>query len=551
VPQLAAEDAIRFGRVHEMVGEGARFARKPLSEKLHLRLPPPTLSDNLCDQERLYREIRRQRDYPIMQTGLSVLRRLPSLMRSNHGGVTALLGRRGDTMEVVDIEPGDSAASNYGVAVDVGTTTVVAHLVNLATGETKATKAKYNSQIRFGADVIARVMAASAPESLQRLHEAVIGDVNDLIGGLVQETGIRLHDVTFVMCAGNTVMTHFLYGLDPSNIRREPYVPAASMPPVIRAAEVGISISPRGLLGAIPSVACYVGGDVVADVLVTGMTESEDVSMLIDMGTNGELVLGNSQWLLCCSASAGPAFEGGGISCGMRAMHGAIERLALGPGGAVEFCGVVGNGKPTGICGSGLIDAVAELLRVGCIDRSGRFVADECGPRLRENADGEQEFLVIPAGRTESGQDIVLTESDIRNMIHTKGSIFMAAECLLEHVGMQVRDIRHVYVAGGFGNYLNVHKGIRIGLLPDLPHWRFHFIGNGSVHGARMTLLSADALQYSESRLARAMTYIDLSSSHKYMNEYSRCLFLPHTDLEKFPSLAGAGAVAQAREVGR
>jgi uncharacterized 2Fe-2S/4Fe-4S cluster protein (DUF4445 family) len=365
----------------------------------------------------------------------------------------------------------------------------------------------------------------------------VMSDINDLVAALVVDAKVRLNDVSTIVCAGNPTMIHLLYGLDPANIRKHPYIPCACQPPTIRAAEVGIKINPRGLLSALPAVASYVGGDVVADVLVSGMTRSKELSLLIDLGTNGELVLGNSDWLVCCSASAGPSFEGGGITCGMRATKGAIERIEFGADGQVVDCSIVGGGKPLGLCGSGLIDAVGDLLRVGCIDRRGRFSPDACGERLREGESGDKEFILFPGHKTALGRDIVLTEADIKNLIHSKGSIYMAAECLLEHVDLRYTDLKNVYIAGGFGNYLKIEQGIRIGLLPDLAHARFKYIGNGSVQGAKMVLLSQEALRYVHDRIAGAMTYLELSTNHKYMNEYSSCLFLPHTNIEKFPSL--------------
>lgn len=537
VPQLASEDAVRFGRVTELVGEEAAFAYKPLCRKQFLSLPPPSISDSLPDQERLFREVLRDVPATNMQIGLSVLRRLGEVARRADWKVTALLGQRGKTLEVVDIEPGDTSKHNFGIAVDIGTTTVVAHLVNINDSVTLATKAKYNSQIPFGEDIISRIMCASTPERREQMKDIIVADINDLIAALVMDTNVRLHDVNFVVCSGNTTMTHMLLALDASNIRREPYVPCISLCPTIRASEAGVTINPRGLLTALPCVASYVGGDIVADVVVSGMSRSPELSLLIDLGTNGELVLGNSDWLVCCSASAGPSFEGGGIACGMRATNGALERVNLGKGGRVESFTVVSGGKPQGICGSGLIDAIGELLRVGCIDRAGRFVEDVCGNRLRRNDTGELEFVLFAGEETALGRDIMLKESDIQNLIRSKGSIFMAAECLLDYVNHSFQDVRHVYIAGGFGNYLRIPQAIGIGLLPDLPHDRFHFIGNGSVQGAKMALLSEDVMKYMIDQVAGSMTYIDLSTYHKYMNEYSSCLFLPHTDIEKFPSV--------------
>jgi uncharacterized 2Fe-2S/4Fe-4S cluster protein (DUF4445 family) len=536
VPRLAVEDALRFAPISHWVGEGAPYAYDPLSRKDYLQLPLATLDDNISDQERIYRELRRRRDIPIMQTGLSILRQMPGLLRAGNWRVTVTTGQRGGTVEVVQIEPGDTSSRNYGVAVDVGTTTVDAHLVDLGSSETVGAQAKYNSQISYGEDVISRIMYANTDEKLHTLRQCVVSDINDLIAGLTVETRTRLQDISYVMCAGNTTMTHLLLGLDVANIRREPYVPSASFAPVIRAAEVGIKINARGLLGVIPSVASYVGGDLVADVLVSGMNDSDDVSILIDMGTNGEIVIGNKDWLACCSASAGPAFEGGGITCGMRATHGAIEHIAFGEGCQTAECGVIGGGKPLGMCGSGLIDLVAELLRMGCIDRTGRFVPDVCGARLSRDG-GQSEFVVMPGTGTALGRDIIITEADIASFIRAKGAIYTAAEALLRHTGLDFTDIRHVYVAGGFGNYLDVRKAIRIGLLPDLPIDRFHFIGNGSLQGAKMALLSRQAYDVMEKRIAPNMTHFELSTDPLFMNEFTGSLFLPHTNIEKFPSV--------------
>jgi uncharacterized 2Fe-2S/4Fe-4S cluster protein (DUF4445 family) len=471
-----------------------------------------------------------------MQTGLSVLRQMPGLLRASDWRVTVTTGQRGGTVEVVQIEPGDTSSRNYGVAVDVGTTTVDAHLVDVVSSETVGAQAKYNSQISYGEDIISRIMYANTDEKLRTLRECVVNDINDLIAALTVETKTRLHDITYVMCAGNTTMTHLLLGLDVANIRREPYVPSASFAPVIRAAEVGIKINARGLLGVVPSVASYVGGDLVADVLVSGMNDSDDVSMLVDMGTNGEIVIGNRDWLACCSASAGPAFEGGGITCGMRATLGAVEHIAFGERCQTTECGVIGGGKPLGLCGSGLIDLVAELHRGGCIDRSGRFVPEVCEARLRRDG-GQGEFVVLPGSATALGRDIIITEADIGSFIRAKGAIYTAAEALLRHTGLDFTDVRHVYVAGGFGNYLDVRKAIRIGLLPDLPIERFQFIGNGSLQGAKMALLSRQAFDVMEKRIAPNMTHFELSTDPQFMNEFTGSLFLPHTNIEKFPSV--------------
>lgn len=534
-PHLKDEEAVRFGSTRVLVGQGKAYPHDPLAQKVFLPLPPPTLEDSTGDLERVYRELRRERVIPVMQMGLAQLEQLAGLARGNDWQITATLGNRGGTVEVLQIEGGDTTSRSYGVAIDIGTTTVVAHLVNLNTSETLARQATYNSQIQYGEDVISRIMFASTKEKRARLSQCVVGNISDLIAGLVAGAGISLHDVSFALCAGNTTMIHLLLGLDPSCIRLEPYVPAAVAPPVIRAAEVGVKINPRGLLGCVPSVACYVGGDVVAGVLVSGMNRADAPSMLIDVGTNGEIVVGSRDWQVCCSASAGPAFEGGGISCGMRATSGAIERVTIRRQGQRVSYSVIGGGRPVGLCGSGMIDAVAEMLRSGCVDRTGALIHGSSSGRVRDGEDGP-EFVLVEACETAAGKDIVITQADLTNFIRSKGAIYHACECLLDRVGLTFSDLENIHISGGFGNYLDVREAITIGLLPDIPVDRFQFIGNGSVQGAKIMLLSRQALAEAES-IASMMAYIELSTDPKFMNDYTASLFLPHTDVEKFPSV--------------
>ena len=533
-PQLAEEDVLRFSSTRVLVGEGKPYPHDPLSRKLLLALPKPCLEDHLSDLERIYRELKRSDDTLVMQMGLAQLKQLPDLLRENDWKVTANLGFRGGIVEITQVEGGDTSERNYGVAIDIGTTTVVAHLVDLNNPKTVGRQATYNSQIQYGDDIISRIIYAGSKEKLARLSACVAEDINNLIAGLVTTSGVSLSDITYVVCAGNTTMIHLLLGLNPSAIRLEPYIPTAALPPVLRAAEVDIKINPRGLLYCAPAVACYVGGDVVAGVLVSGMARSPEPSMLIDVGTNAEIVVGCQDWMVCCSASAGPTFEGGGISCGMRATKGAIERLSMRKGGQVISYGVVGGGNPSGLCGSGLIDTIAGMLRNGCMERSGKLIDSGSG-RLREGEDGP-EFVLVEGPQTADGKDIVITQADVENFIRSKGAIYHACECLLDIAGLEFTDLQNVYISGGFGNYLDAGKAISVGMLPDLPLDSFQYIGNGSAQGARMILLSNQARAEAES-IADNMTYIELSTSTKFMNEYTSALFLPHTDIEKFPSV--------------
>jgi uncharacterized 2Fe-2S/4Fe-4S cluster protein (DUF4445 family) len=462
-PQLAKEDAIRFAGTAPRL-EGAKvYGFDPLCQKQFLQMRPPTLQDSLADRERLFQAIRQTHPYAVMQTGLSNLQDLASVVRENDFCVTVTVGRRGGTVEVVQVEAGDESQSNFGVAVDIGTTTVSANLVDLVSGEILGTQACYNSQMRYGEDVISRIMYASDQAGLERLGAAVSGDINTLVLALVEEAGVDLHDVSYMVAVGNTTMAHFLLRMDPSNIRREPYIPTATRPPVIRAVEVGITIGGRGLLCPLPGVGAYVGSDVVADVLSSGMHQGQELSLLFDMGTNGEVVLGNREWLICCSASAGPAFEGGGMQCGMRATEGAIERVAVTPGDRIVYQ-TIGGARPRGICGSGLIDLVAELFRAGYIDKAGHLQMD--GRMHVRKGEDSNEFVLVPAQQSGIAQDLVVTEPDIAIFVRSKGAIYTAADTLLAHLGLSFEDVKQVYISGGFGNYIDIANAITIGLLP-------------------------------------------------------------------------------------
>ena len=530
---LVDADAQRFRALYPSTAEPAFFHRDPLTQKLYLELSPPSLQDNLGCQERLFREIRRHVDAPVMQMGLKVLRTLPGLHRDRAWKVTVTLGRRGGTVEVIQVEPGDRASQNYGVAVDVGTSTVVVHLVNLVTSETIDAEACYNSQIPFGEEVTRRIIHAER-EGSKVLREAVTSDINNLISTLISRNPVELNEVTTLVAAGNTTMLHFLLGLDPSLIRKSPYIPAATVPPPVRAAEVGIKINPRGLLYAMPSIGGWVGGDITAGILASGLYQTERLTMLVDIGTNGEIVLGNREWMLACATSAGPAFEGSGVACGMKASRGAIERVEISAEGQITYR-TIGDGEPKGLCGSGLIDVIAGLFQAGILDRSGNLLPDR-SERVRTE-DGQLEFVLVPGERTGTGRDIAITQPDIENLLRAKAAIYAGAKTLLESTHHEFGDIEQLFIAGGFGNYLDREKAITLGMIPDIPLDRIRFVGNTSLIGAKMALLSTEALAKSL-EIARSTTYYDLITYPNYYEEFMSAKFLPHTNLDLFPTVA-------------
>lgn len=502
----------------------------PLAASLPLSLPPPTLSDNLGDRERIVRALRSAARAPDVQVPADLIRNLPSLVRNNNWEAAAVVARVGKSLRLLDLRAKAAAGKAFGAAIDIGTTTVVVHLVDLATGRTAAAEADYNSQIPFGDDVIKRIIR-SEEEGGEKLAAAVRGDLNRLIERGAKATGIGREEIVAAIVAGNTTMTSLFCGFDPRWIRREPYIPPATEISPFPAREAGLLIAERALLYLVPGVASWVGGDITAGVLHSGLHRSEDLALLVDIGTNGEIAVGNREWILCCSCSAGPAFEGSGIACGMRAGPGAIDRCDLGGGGEPSLR-TIGGEKPVGICGSGLLDLVSELFRSGRIGREGKLDPDP--PRVREGESG-LEFLVSEAGNNGTGRDIVVTQADIDNLLRAKAAIYAGISVLLKAVKLSLSDVKRLYISGGFGNYLNVRRAICLGLLPDLPPEKIVFIGNGSLRGAKRILLSRRAEEESR-RIAGMMTYFELSADNRFMDEFSAAMFIPHTDVERFPS---------------
>lgn len=519
-----------------MTGEAEETGNEvvePLVRKVYLELTPPSVEDNAPDIERVSRALRKTLGFQSFDIPLDCLQNLSEKLRSNDWKVTVTVSKHGSGYRILKIEPLDTSRSNYGVAIDVGTTTVVTQLVDLNSGKVLAVEGTHNKQASFGEDVISRMIFACGKGGLHPVQRAVIKNINQLIDKIVASSGISREDIYAITAAGNTTMCHFLLGLTPCSIRLDPYVPTADEFPQIRAEEIGIHINPRGILETIPCVASYVGGDIVAGVMACGMAETEEVKGLIDIGTNGEIAIGNKDWLVCCSASAGPAFEGGGTRCGMRAVKGAIERIEIVQGDLKYE--TIGNAPARGICGSGLIDCIYELVKNGIIGPDGKFHRNRQDPRL-EVEDNIPQYIIAFPDETESGTAVFIAEPDIDNLIKSKGAVFAAIKSLTDYIGLQLDSIDTFYVAGGFGSFLNIPKSIAIGLLPDIPHERIKFIGNSSLTGARKCLLSEEAYENCVN-ISRSMTNIELSTYQPFTNEYIAALFLPHTDRKLFPSV--------------
>jgi len=507
------------------------FEFDPLVRKLTVTMRQPSVRDNTADLERLYMAVREKINAPVIETGLAVMQKLSNVLTAASYTAAVTIAKHDGVMEIIDVQPAKCSQTNFAVAVDVGTTTVVAHLVDLTNAETIDAEAMYNSQIKFGEDYIHRIIYGEQEDGrFKELQSCIINDINSLIGTITSRRKIDPQDITAVVCSGNTTMIHFLLNLDSRRIRREPYIASAGFIPPIQAWQVGIKINDNGLLYCLPSVAAYVGGDIVAGVLSTRIYNKTGVSLFVDLGTNGEVVLGNRDWMVCASSSAGPAFEGSGVKCGMRAQTGAIEGLMINGNGDIKFK-TIGDVRPVGICGSGLLDTLAELFVNGIIDRTGRFKKDSRW-KLTEGGDG-LEFELFPPGT--DGRGIVITQADISNLIRSKAGVFAAIKVLMKAMETETEDLETVYLAGGFGNFLNVQQAVVIGMLPDVPAEKIKFVGNTSITGAKAVLLSKKAHETAE-KIAHSMTYFDLMTHPGYMDEFIRASFLPHTELSLFPS---------------
>jgi uncharacterized 2Fe-2S/4Fe-4S cluster protein (DUF4445 family) len=507
----------------------------PLTVKWFVDVPAPQPGDGLSDLDRLTRRIQRDwGDTPVL-CPLAVLRKIADALRADSGRVTATLVREPRALHLIRLEPGDTTTRHVGAAVDIGTTTVAVQLVRLHDARILATRTAYNGQIPCGLDVISRINYARRPDRLEELRTRVLTTVNDLLKQVCAGTGCAPDEICTAVLSGNTTMAHLLLGLPPEQIRLAPYTPTILEAPYLTAADVGLALHPEAWVYLSPAVGSYVGGDITAGLLGTDLAAgAEAPALFIDIGTNGELVVGNRDFLLTCACSAGPAFEGGGIECGMRAALGAIERVEVEAATGAARAWTIGGVAPRGICGSGMISLLAELLRTGWLDPAGRLDRGRASPAIL--AEGRQARYLLAEAPAGGGRAVTIGEPDIENILRAKAAIYAACALLLKQAGLGFGDLAAVFIGGGFGRFLNLDDAIGIGLLPDLPRERFRYIGNSSLLGSYMVLISQD-YRRRQQELARRMTYVDLSSDPDYMDQYTAALFFPHTDPDLFPSV--------------
>ncbi len=518
----------------------------PLTNKYVLEVPKPQLEDGLSDLDRLTRTIQQHQGKKDVIYPLPIIRQAAEALRKENGKVTVSLVETPTYFHVFAIEPGDRSARHFGIAVDVGTTTVAVQLVFLPTAKVVATRTAYNDQIDCGLDIISRINYARKPERLEELRTRILNTINNLVEQVCSGHDVEPKEIGSAVIGGNTTMIHLLLGLPPEYIRLEPYTPTILEAPYLTAEDVGIAIHPQSWIYISPAVGSYVGGDITSGLLCTDIAKgSEDVNLFIDIGTNGELVIGNRDFLMTCACSAGPAFEGGGIENGMRAAVGAIEKVGVDPVTGVASYQTIGNVKPRGICGSGMILLLADLFLTGWIDPAGKLNRTKKSPAIQVNG-RQARYIIAPAEESATGKPITISEIDIENIIRAKAAIYSACALMLEQVGLGFDDIANIYIAGGFGRFLDIEKAIMIGLIPDLPREKYHYIGNSSLMGAYLVLVSREFKQR-QLELAQRMTYIELNTAPAYMDQYTGALFLPHTDISRFPSVNALGIESEVK----
>ncbi len=517
--------------------EAAGVSGNPSVRSLVVRMDPPTLDDTMPDNERLERAVAAALGAEKVNLSFQVLKKLAHRLRENDFTVRAVVEGRDYGAKVLDVLPGADTDPICVLAVDIGTTTVTGTLADAETGALLARVSAGNGQIRYGADVINRIIESCRPGGSERLRKAIVDEtLVPLIGTLCREAGLSQERIYRIAVAGNTTMSHLLLGLYADPVRMEPFVPSFFRCKQIRAADVIPGLNRAAGLILAPNVGSYVGGDITAGVLATGLWTRESLSLFIDLGTNGELVLGNNEYMMCCACSAGPAFEGGDISCGMRATNGAIQAISIDRETLEPTLDIIGKKgqKPAGLCGSGLLDAVANLFRDGIIDARGKYARE--GRRILRDEHGMARYVVAFPEESADGREISLNEVDLDNFIRAKGAIFSAILLLLEQAGLTVDELEDIIIAGGIGGGIDFDNAVAIGMLPDVDRSRFSYIGNSSLAGAYAMVMSRTA-ELKVRELGANMMYVELSNEPGYMDQFISACFLPHTNANLFPSV--------------
>jgi uncharacterized 2Fe-2S/4Fe-4S cluster protein (DUF4445 family) len=507
----------------------------PLSvivRKLSLRVPKAEIKDLRADTERFFGAVNEHLGIATDSIAYEALKALPLALRESEWQITVAVRDK----EAIAVEAGSTADRLYGFAVDIGTTKLAGYLVDLNTGRTLGTCSEVNPQVKQGGDVITRITyAMGKPRNLAELHEVLIDAINHMISDVCRKLAMSEHDIYDVVAVGNTVMHHFFFNINPKSVGFSPYTAVVGRSLDVRARDLGLKVNAGAYVHSPPNVAGFVGADAVADIMATEVYKAEELTLLVDIGTNVEIVLGNKNQLQACSTPAGPALEGAEISFGMRAVAGAIETVWIDPKDMTVGFRTIGNQRPKGICGSGIVDAIAEMFKAGIISNSGEIRKELQTPRVRI-PDGTAEFLIAEKEQTAIGKDIVVSQQDIRQIQLAKAAVYTGVLMSMKHLEVKLEDIKKVYVAGAFGTYLNSQSARNIGMYHDLPLNRIRYVGNAAGAGAR-ALLKSTALREVASKLAKDIRYFHLGNEPDFQKEFLNALYFPHRELERFPSV--------------
>lgn len=493
------------------------------------------MKDNTADVDRLVKGISKAIGNETVSVNFSLVKHLPRTLKKCDYRIDAVLFKDRGAWQLIDIFPSRNGTGIYGLAVDLGSSTLVVRLMDLSTHEAIDEISFHNPQIEIGADILTRIHYATRDGGLEELQRLVIERLNHEIDELVKRHHISTESVVAMSVAGNTTMTHLFLGLDPYWICREPYIPVINKPGLIRSSALGLAINPEAPILVFPNVGSYFGGDLISGILASKMMHQSEIAFLVDVGTNAEVVIGNSDWLMACAGAAGPALEGGVAGMGMMAGPGVIDRVIIDPATSEFKIRTIEDQPPLGICGSGLIDLVAQLFLAGMVDIRGKFVAEKCGDRLME-MDGIRQLMVVPSEDSGMHRALTLSQTDIDGLIRSKAAMYTILTTIANTVNIPLNKIGKFYVAGTFGSYIDPQSAIIIGMIPDLPLETYVPLGNTSLEGASIALLS-DQARDDIFRIRDQITYIELNVNQEFMNLFSAAKFLPHTDRSLFPSV--------------
>ncbi len=500
-----------------------------------ITIPPPSLQDNTGDADRIIDFLKHELDVDTVDIDMGLLKTLPAIIRKSNYSVRTILVKDGSRWLITGIMPKDEAGIAAGLAVDLGTTMIVIRIIDLLTGNTMGETSFLNPQRVIGPDILTRLHFADQNGGLEQLNRLIIDDLNQNIKKLSLSCGITENDIYLVSAAGNTAMTHLFLDLDPHWIIREPYIPVINRPNFLKASDIGLMTNLFSRVFVFPNIGSYFGGDLIAGILFSGLNKIEETAILVDVGTNAEVVLGNKSWLMACAGAAGPALEGGVTKMGMMAGPGVIDKVHPDPSTHGIKLHTIEGKAPIGICGSGLIDLAAYFFLSNVIDMRGKFIPSQCNGRLTK-IDGIDHFIVVSADEAIGREALTISQVDMDSLIRSKAAMFTILETITTHVGVPLNNLSKFYVAGTFGSFINPESAIAIGMLPDLPVERYKALGNSSLGGATMALLSSDSIAEID-RIRNSITYMELNVNQEFMNRFSAAKFIPHTDPLRFPSV--------------